>query len=562
LKKKQGYRSILDAMKSFAVNRSPIDIEELNKLKCLNQTSPSERDANNGKRKRVHIISDQTSQWYVPVNMNDLYRLLSNYASKAYRIVSGNTGVGVYKSDGPGPSGVYIDIKNIAELYQVSTAGGGLTLGAAITLKSAIDIFNSYAKTAGYQYFTQLVTHLGKVANVSVRNSATLSGNLMLKYFHNEFVSDVFVCMETVGAVLKLVGPDSTTQSVLVTPAELLRTPMSGKIIYSIYLPQYDNKTFIRTYKVMPRAQNAHAYVNAGFSFTIDTVTYYVKLKPSIVFGGIGKAFVHAVHTENYLIGKSLLDASVLQKAFDILNSEMNADLDPVLASVDYRKSLACALLYKFILFVCKGYVAARYLSGASSVIESRALSTGQQSYPTNPGMYPVTQPMTKLNACLQASGEAQYVHDVPLSAQELHGAFVQATVCNSNIDKIDTSTALAMPGVVSVLLAKHIPGTNSFVPLPGYAEQLFCDDYVSYVGQAVGLVVAKTARQASEAARAVQITYKNVKKPLLTIQDAIAAQSFFPKPADDFVYGNAEDAIAKSPCVIEGKKQSTTHIK
>lgn len=42
----------------------------------------------------------------------------------------------------------------------------------------------------------------------------------------------------------------------------------------------------------MPRAQNAHAYVNAGFMFKLDPKTHMVLEKPTILFGGIESNFV------------------------------------------------------------------------------------------------------------------------------------------------------------------------------------------------------------------------------------------------------------------------------
>ena len=42
-------------------------------------------------------------------------------------------------------------------------------------------------------------------------------------------------------------------------------------------------------------------------------------------------------------------------------------------------------------------------------------------------------------------------------------------------------------------------------------------------------------------AARAVKVSYKDVKKPILSTKEAIAAKSFFKKPGDDLVVGNAE---------------------
>lgn len=46
----------------------------------------------------------------------------------------------------------------------------------------------------------------------------------------------------------------------------------------------------------MPRAQNAHAYVNAGFNFRCDKKAKFKVLeKPSIVFGGITPEFVSVI---------------------------------------------------------------------------------------------------------------------------------------------------------------------------------------------------------------------------------------------------------------------------
>lgn len=42
------------------------------------------------------------------------------------------------------------------------------------------------------------------------------------------------------------------------------------------------------------------------------------------------------------------------------------------------------------------------------------------------------------------------------------------------------------------------------------------------YAGQSLGLVVARTQKQAIEAAKLVRVTYKNHRKPVLTIKDAL----------------------------------------
>lgn len=46
-------------------------------------------------------------------------------------------------------------------------------------------------------------------------------------------------------------------------------------------------------FQIMPRAQNAHAYVNAGFLCKVNkSEKFKVLERPTIVFGGINPSFV------------------------------------------------------------------------------------------------------------------------------------------------------------------------------------------------------------------------------------------------------------------------------
>ena len=84
--------------------------------------------------------------------------------------------------------------------------------------------------------------------------------------------------------------------------------------------------------------------------------------------------------------------------------------------------------------------------------------------------------------------------------------------------------------------------------------EKLFSDGPVDYAGQAVGLVLAQTYETARNAAKLVNVTYKNINPPILSIADAIKAGSYFPKPSDDFSVGDARTAIKNSPVVVNGE--------
>ena len=185
-----------------------------------------------------------------------------------------------------------------------------------------------------------------------------------------------------------------------------------------------------------------------------------------MVFGGINDTFIHAINTENYLLGKNLNNQDTFKAALKILYNELQPDSNPVRSDPQYRRNLACSLFYKFILYAnnnSTNKINPRLISAIDDIIDRRQISSGVQNYgTTNPNMYPVSKPMTKTNALQQASGEAQYVYDMGINKNELNGVFIVSNLANCRIDKIDISMALSMPGVYKILLAKDIPGINS----------------------------------------------------------------------------------------------------
>ena len=74
---------------------------------------------------------------------------------------------------------------------------------------------------------------------------------------------------------------------------------------------------------------------------------FLVLGKPSLVYGGIGPAFIHATKTENFLAGKNLNKLETLKAACSILEEEVEPVFEPVASSVEFRKYLTQALLYK-----------------------------------------------------------------------------------------------------------------------------------------------------------------------------------------------------------------------
>lgn len=83
-----------------------------------------------------------------------------------------------------------------------------------------------------------------------------------------------------------------------------------------------------------------------------------------------------------------------------------------------------------------------------------------------------------------------------------------------------------AIDGVIALYTAKDIPGVNSFtfpgIPLQSVDEEILATK-IKFHSQAIAIVVAKTERLATEVAKKVKVTYKNVSNvaPVLTIDAA-----------------------------------------
>jgi len=120
------------------------------------------------------------------------------------------------------------------------------------------------------------------------------------------------------------------------------------------------------------------------------------------------------------------------------------------------------------------------------------------------------------------------------------------------------------MSGFVKLLTASDIPqgGKNNYVPFPGFEpEPVMATDFSEYAGQAVAIVLADTQENATRIAQAVSVQQESAGKPILTLQDAIAAGSFFdsPGPADVVKVGDAKAAISSSPHSIQGEVECGT---
>ncbi|XP_016926117.4 uncharacterized protein AOX4 [Drosophila suzukii] len=505
-----GYRPILDAMKSFAVDsnievpKECVDIEDLN-LRARN--CPKTGKACKGSCRQSKLIYEDGSQWYWPNNLDELLEALDNIQdSEEFMLVGGNTAHGVYRRSPDMKH--FIDVNGVEDLHQYSSDKDKLTLGANLSLTETMEILRTTSKQSGFEYLEVLWNHIDLVANVPVRNSGTLAGNISTKKQHPEFPSDIFISFEALD--VKVVAMMGINDEVAMSLEEFLEDSDRKILLKAFLLPSYPKDKYIYdSYKIMPRAQNAHAYVNAAFLIELDSDS---KVKSArVCFGGIRPDFTHATDIEELMVGHSPYESNLVEQTFTKLETLVKPDEVLPDASPAYRSKLACGLLYRFLLkHAPDSEVSGKFKSGGELL--QRPLSSGLQLFQTQKQTYPVTQAVQKLEGMIQCSGEATYMNDTLTTSNSVYCAFVGATKVGATIDQIDASEALQHPGVVAFYTAKDIPGTNTFCePSFGYeAEEIFCSGLVRYSEQPVGAIVALTADQAQRATKLVKISYSN----------------------------------------------------
>ncbi|CAH2090196.1 unnamed protein product [Euphydryas editha] len=533
-----GYRPIMDTIKSFAIDSS---LELCQRVQDIEEISTCVKHKMRICDRKCSETSE--SDWSIVNNINDadgplkinfgdkiffkvfkedhIFEIFKTYGVDHYMLIDGNTGKAVLR-DYSYPS-ILIDISDVALLKQYYF-DQNLVLGANIALEDCMEIFKKIAATKeDFAYLEEFAKHLDLLAQIPVRNIGSLAGNIMLKHIMPSYPSDLFILFEAVGATVTICN--GSNETVTLSLPDFLKYNMKGKLIINFELPPQGSSHIFRSYKVMPRSQNALAIVNAAFNIKMNLSNSNI-IKASIVYGNISSKFIHATQTEGYLKGKNIFNNKTLQDVIYVLSNDIVPEEMPPTASAEIRKKMALGLFYKFILSISPtNLLTSKYKSGGDLIY--RPVSSGKQDFQTDPSLYPLNQPVQKLEAVIQSSGEAQYVNDIPPLPREVFCAFVLSTVYNGDVDVIDAKAALAIPNVLAVFTAKDIPGVNSFT-FPGFQlesedEVILADKNIQYYGQPVAIVVATDQELAISASYQVKVTYKNVKNvpPVLTINQA-----------------------------------------
>ena len=149
------------------------------------------------------------------------------------------------------------------------------------------------------------------------------------------------------------------------------------------------------------------------------------------------------------------------------------------------------------------------------------------------------------------STGQALYIDDMPEQENLLHGAPVLSKFPCGKIKNINSDKLKNLPFFTKVITAKDIPGDNEIGPIKS-GEPVLADEFFSYLGQPVAIVLAKTHQEAVHASSLVEIETDLTTKPILNLDDAYKKKSFLEKPMI-LQKGNIEKDMLKSKYKLSG---------
>jgi xanthine dehydrogenase large subunit len=154
-------------------------------------------------------------------------------------------------------------------------------------------------------------------------------------------------------------------------------------------------------------------------------------------------------------------------------------------------------------------------------------------------------------SAEMHVTGSAPYIDDLVEAVGTLHvvpGYARQAV--RGKISSIDLTDVSASEGVVAVLTADNVPGTNDCSS--GFGDDpVLAESEILFHGQVVFAVVAETRDQARKAALKARIDVAPI-TPVLTQEDAVAAETMV-LPDYQFRRGSPETGLTASEEVLSG---------
>ncbi|XP_042188827.1 xanthine dehydrogenase/oxidase isoform X2 [Callorhinchus milii] len=510
------------------------------------------------------LFKGERVTWIQPYSLDKLLSLKARYPEA--RLVVGNTEVGIEMKFKNQVYPVILAPAHIPELRFSRHTDTGILFGAACTLTYMERVLRrTVAELPAWrtEVFKAVLEQLRWFAGQQIRNVAAVGGNIMTA----SPISDLNPVFMASCCSVTLASTDGTRRvwmdgGFFIGYRRTVLQPQ--EILLSIEIPFSRKGEYFSAFKQAQRREDDIAIVNCGMRVAFKEGSDIVE-ELSLSYGGMAATTISAEKTSQQLAGKKW-NEKLLHEALPLLVADLPLSPSAPGGMVQFRRTLTLSFFFKFYLTVLQKL--AKDLKNNNKDIESiplehlsatelfhrdppLALQLFQEVPPGQDPADVVGRPLAHLSAAKQATGEAVYCDDMPHFEKELYLTLVTSAKAHARIISVDTDEALKMAGVVCFISSKDIPGSNQ-IKIIKSDETVFADREVTCVGHIIGAVVADTQHHAQMAAKAIKVTYEEL-KPIITIQDAIAHESYYDVPKK-IERGNIDLGFAESDNIIEGE--------
>ncbi|KAL2365164.1 hypothetical protein RJZ56_001884 [Blastomyces dermatitidis] len=472
---------------------------------------------------------DEKKIWLRPTNLQQLVDIMATFPSAT--IVSGASEIQVEIRFKGSEFAVSVFVSDIEEMNTISipadlSKAKELVIGGNAPLTDIENLCYDLSSKLGRRgsVFSAMAKVLRYFAGRQIRNVASLAGNIATA----SPISDMNPVLLAINATVVAKTAEKEHSIPMVTMFRGYRKtalPQGGIITQiRVPIPPADVREVTKSYKQAKRKDDDIAIVTAGFRVRFDEGDTVKDV--SLAYGGMAPMTVLAPKTIRYLIGKKWSVAETLDGALQTLLEDFPLPYDVPGGMAAYRRTLALSLFFRFWHEVNADFELAEVDQALVEEIH-RNISIGTRDNYNPHEQRVVGKQIPHLSGLKHATGEAEYVDDMPYQENELYGALVLSERAHAKIISVDWTTALA-PGLAVGYVDKHsVDPEMNFWGSIVKDEPFFALDEVHSHGQPIGMVYAETALKAQAAARAVKVVYEDL-PAILTIDEAIEAKSFF----------------------------------
>ncbi|PAA89674.1 hypothetical protein BOX15_Mlig009048g2 [Macrostomum lignano] len=519
------------------------------------------------------IFQSAFATWHRPTSLEELLKLKQDHPDA--KIINGNTEVGVEVKSKRSTHGCLIYASHVDQLRKFDVDETGIDIGAAVTLTELADRFKELItddkvaehKKRGLRAYVEM---LHWFSGQQIRNVAAIGGNIMTA----SPISDLNPLLMSSGAVLTFASLKGGIRQVAIDANFFVgyrrTSARPDEALLSIRLPFCGRREFQFGFKQARRREDDIAIVNAGMLVRFSDGDFDLVESATVCFGGVAPVTRVATGAAEALIGRRWSEGRHLVEAEAArLDAEFPLEANTPGGQAQYRKSLCTSFFIRFLHRVGAELAAAEGSHGKVGEVDD---GSGAERLPlrpswgsllferTPPGQLekdPVGRPVPHASGTGQASGSAQFVDDLPPSLGEVFVYPVFSRHAAARLVSIDASAALALdPGVLGVLDRRDVPGNNEYgIDLSD--DRIFADAEVRFHGETVAAVVATDRELARRASHLVRVEYADIRKPIVTISDAIREGSYFPEKLCRWLRrgGDVDSALAERAAhVVEGE--------